>query len=45
MYKNEQTKIVDHIKTEYGAEPEFLWPERFPTYSIYRHENTSSKQN
>lgn len=40
MYKNEQTKkMVDHIKTEYGAEPEFLWPERFPTYSIYRHKN------
>ena len=40
MYKNEQTKkMIDHIKTEYGAEPEFLWPERFPTYSIYRHKN------
>ena len=40
MYKNEQTKkIIDHIKVEYGAEPEFLWPERFPTYSIYRHKN------
>lgn len=40
MYKNEQTKkMVDHIKTEYGAEPEFLWPERFPTYSIYRYKN------
>ena len=40
MYKNEQTKkIVDYIKAEYDAEPEFLWPERFPTYSIYRHKN------
>lgn len=40
MYKNPQTnQILDHIKTEYDAEPEFLWPERFPTYSIFRHDD------
>jgi len=40
MYKNNQTKtITEHINSEYGAEPEFLWPERYPTYSIYRHKH------
>ncbi len=43
MYKNPQTKIVvNHIKVEYGVEPEFLWPERFPAYSVYRH-NSNNK--
>lgn len=38
MYKNEQTKkMVDHIKTKYGAEPEFLWPDRYPGYAVFRH--------
>ncbi|MBR3386591.1 MmcQ/YjbR family DNA-binding protein [Candidatus Saccharibacteria bacterium] len=38
MYDNIQTsKIIDYIKSEYGAEPEFLWPERSPDYCIFRH--------
>ena len=38
MNKNLQTnKIVEHIKAEYGAEPEFLWPERYPGYAVFRH--------
>ena len=38
MYKNPQTNtVVNHIKGEYGAELEFLWPERNPDYAIFRH--------
>ena len=38
MNKNLQiNKIVEHIKAEYGAEPEFLWPERYPGYAVFRH--------
>ncbi len=38
MNKNLQTnKIVEHIKVEYGADPEFLWPDRYPSYAIFRH--------
>ena len=38
MYKNQQVNIViEYIKTEYGAEPEFLWPERYPSYAVFRH--------
>ena len=38
MSKNSQiNKIVEHIKVEYGAEPEFLWPERYPGYAVFRH--------
>ena len=25
------------MRAEYGAEPEFLWPERYPNYAIFRH--------
>lgn len=32
-------RVIEQIRTEYGAEPEFLWPERYPTYCIFRHEN------
>ena len=40
MYRNSQTNVViKHIKSEYGAEPEFLWPERYPTYAVFRHED------
>lgn len=40
MNNNLQTnKIVEHIKAEYGAEPEFLWPERYPGYAVFRHDN------
>ena len=36
--KNSQiSKIVKHIKTEYSTEPEFLWPDRYPGYAIFRH--------
>lgn len=31
------SKIVKHIKTEYSTEPEFLWPDRYPGYAIFRH--------
>jgi len=38
MYSNSQTnKIIEHIKAEYGAEPEFLWPDRYPGYAVFRH--------
>lgn len=32
-------RIKQHVSEEYGAEPEFLWPERYPDYFIYRHSN------
>lgn len=39
MPKDQQTTtIINHIKTEYGIEPEFLWPERYPTYAVFRHQ-------
>ena len=38
MYNNQQTdRVINHIKTEYGAEPEFLWPEKYPSYCVFRH--------
>ena len=38
MYNSTQTNhVIAHIKDEYGIEPEFLWPERHSTYSVYRH--------
>lgn len=38
MHKNQQANtVIKHIKTEYGAEPEFLWPERYPSYAVFRH--------
>ncbi|MBQ6355219.1 MmcQ/YjbR family DNA-binding protein [Candidatus Saccharibacteria bacterium] len=30
-------KIIEHIKSEYGAGPEFLWPGRYPGYAVFRH--------
>ena len=31
MHKHPQTNtIIEHIRAEYDAEPEFLWPERYP---------------
>ena len=30
-------KVIDYIMVEYGAEPEFLWPERYPGYAVFRH--------
>ena len=38
MSKSQQTnRVVKHIKTEYEAEPEFLWPEKYPSYCVFRH--------
>lgn len=38
MHKNTQVnKVIEHIKSEYGAEPEFLWPDRYPSYAVFRH--------
>ncbi len=40
MYNNAQAnRIIEHIKTEYGADPEFLWPDRYPGYAVFRHGN------
>ena len=35
--KSQKYKVIECIKTEYGAEPEFLWPERYPSYAVFRH--------
>ena len=36
--KNTQIKTaIEHIKTEYVTEPEFLWPDRYPGYAVFRH--------
>ena len=36
--KNAQIKtVIEYIKTEYTAEPEFLWPDRYPGYAVFRH--------
>lgn len=38
MHNDAQTnRIVEHIKAKYGAELEFLWPERYPVCAIFRH--------
>ena len=38
MYKESQTKrIIEYINVEYGVEPEFLWPEKYPSYCVFRH--------
>ena len=38
MYQNQQTnKFVEYMGTEYGARPEFLWSERYPSYAVFRH--------
>ncbi len=39
MKESQASNITTHIRDEYGAEPEFLWPERYPTYCIFRHGN------
>lgn len=28
---------MEHIKSEYGVSPEFLWPDRYPGYAVFRH--------
>lgn len=37
MKESQASNITTRIRDEYGAEPEFLWPERYPTYCIFRH--------
>lgn len=38
MHKNTQaSKVIEHIKSEYGVNPEFLWPDRYPGYAVFRH--------
>ncbi len=38
MHKKSQANtVVEYIRNEYGAEPEFLWPERYPGYAVFRH--------
>ncbi len=39
MKESQASNITTHIRDEYGAEPEFLWPERYPTYCIFWHSN------
>ena len=39
MKESQVNLIIAQIQDEYGAEPEFLWPERYPTYCIFRHSN------
>ena len=37
--KKQANIVVKHIKSEYGANPEFLWPDRYPGYAVFRHDN------
>ena len=37
--KRQANIVVKHIKSEYGANPEFLWPDRYPGYAVFRHDN------
>ncbi|MBQ6461137.1 MmcQ/YjbR family DNA-binding protein [Candidatus Saccharibacteria bacterium] len=37
--KRQANIVVEHIKSEYGANPEFLWPDRYPSYAVFRHDN------
>ena len=36
--KEQKERIVEHIKTQYGSEPEFLWA-KFPDHFIFRHKD------
>ena len=29
--------VAEYIKSEYGANPEFLWPDRSPDHAVFRH--------
>ena len=31
--------IIKHIKAEYDAEPEFMWPDRYPSHAVFRHKD------
>ena len=35
--KKQANIVVKYIKSEYGANPEFLWPDRYPGYAVFRH--------
>ena len=37
--KRQANIVVKHIKSEYGVSPEFLWPNRYPSYAVFRHDN------
>ena len=37
--KRQANIVVKHIKSEYEANPEFLWPDRYPSYAVFRHDN------
>jgi len=37
--KRQADIVVEHIKSEYGADPEFLWPDRYPSYAVFRHDS------
>ena len=37
--KRQANIVVEHIKSEYGANPEFLWPDRYPGYAVFRHDD------
>ena len=37
--KRQADIVVKHIESEYGANPEFLWPDRYPGYAVFRHGN------
>ena len=37
--KRQANIVVKHIKSEYEANPEFLWPDRYPGYAVFRHGN------
>ena len=40
--KRQADTVVKHIKSEYGANPEFLWPTRYPGYAVFRHDNNQT---
>ena len=35
--KRQANTVVEYIKSEYGVSPEFLWPDRYPGYAVFRH--------
>ena len=38
MHKSKQSDVlIKRIRIEYGVEPEFLWPEKYPSYCVFRH--------
>ena len=38
MHKSKQSDmLIKCIRIEYGVEPEFLWPEKYPSYCVFRH--------